>query len=183
MKRVREEAGWTPVWEGAIRGYARNYIKKHQWRIDEIHSFSDLMQDAYLVFLRVRNAYPRVVDPPNFMSLFKVALMNEITDKARYRSEKNKAIQPIDRDVSEITSHLIGEYSNEGNLRILLNELPEEVKLILGVFNDPQKLKELRRKIPRSKSPVRETIIMKLCRVAGVPWRPNLATEIRQALS
>ena len=187
MKRVREELGWTPVWEGDIQNYAKSYISKNAWKVDEVNSFDDLLQDAYLVFHKVKTAYPRVVEAPHFMALFKTALANSMIDKARYRQRKLEIMATQDADISEAMNgqlplaEVVGEYSNDGHIRIVLEELPEEIKLILSVFSDEEKLKLLRQKTRRS--PVRETLVMKLCRVAGVPWRKEIATELREALS
>lgn len=189
MTRIREELGWTPVWEGEIHGWARKYIRKNLWRVDSIHSAEDLEQEAYLTFLRVKAAYPRVVEPRHFMALFKTAMANEMTDRARYRQKRLEAIINLEGDVAEVLTDRIGEYTNEGYLNIALSELPDDTKRVLAVFNDPEKLKRLRQKTPRTHiqklaglPAKRETILMKLCRVAGVKWHEGMTEELREVL-
>lgn len=68
------------------------------------------------------------------MALFKTALFNEFANKARYKQHKDAAEYHPPKDVAEFYAERIGELSNAGYLNALLNEAPEELKLVLDVL-------------------------------------------------
>lgn len=176
----REDSGWQPEWDETFRGWALNFIRENKWKLEAVHDIDDLEQDAYLTFRRVKASYPRVTQPKHFMALFKVALSNEWIDRAQYKKRKNEVEISIDEDHLYLTES-VGIDSNEGYLRIVLEELPIEAKLVLALFKDPEKLKLLR-ELPR-KSQFRENLNMKLCRILGLPKGTQLVEMMKEALT
>lgn len=67
---------FAPAWEGAIQKAANNFAKRNEWRLYPVYSKADIVQEAYIVFLRICNKYPMVNDPRHFMRLFMVTLTN-----------------------------------------------------------------------------------------------------------
>ncbi len=65
----RAKTPWTPTWK-EVEGAATNFARRNLWRCRPLYEMEDLMGEAYVVFLRLVKRYPRVVDPPHFMSLF-----------------------------------------------------------------------------------------------------------------
>lgn len=184
---AREARAWTPVWDGSIEGWTKNFIREHIWRCDSIHTFDDLMQDARLTFLRVKTTYPRVVEAKHFMSLYKTAMSNEMADKARARWKRDAEV-PMDDDTRLVVERLVGEWSNDGYLKALINELPEELKLVLAAFDDPDKREAMRVKPKRTKLQVKAGIALseddwtaQICRLAGIP-RTDLLGRFKAAL-
>ena len=92
--------------DSPFEGYARKYVKKHFWRVKAVlFTEEDALQQAALVFARCRNAYEGKVDNPAwFMSLFKIALVNEwhslaVADSATVRCSEmpdgyDETVQP-----------------------------------------------------------------------------------------
>lgn len=168
MSRRRIRVSFQPQWEGVIRSWSISFIKKNQWRCDRLHDFSDLLQDAYLTFLKIETKYPRVVEAPHFMALFKTAMQNEMWDRARYKQHKSALISELDRDAAEYGADRIGDLTNSGYLNALLAEAPEELKLALAAFDDEGLLEIMRSKPVRGyKLKQRENLNMKLSRVIG----------------
>lgn len=128
-ERERNRLVFTPQWEGQIKRYATGYIREHMWRCrqygsDEGEKFQDLLQEAWIIFDRISYTYPRVVDPPHFLALFKTALRNYFHDHSRYTQ---KHIDETPCDVSVICADHVGEVTNEGYLRSLLANAPQEL--------------------------------------------------------
>lgn len=189
MTRVRADLGWTPQWDHTFRGYAINFIRKNHWRCEHLHDLDDLLQDAYLAFRRVKAAYPGITEPKHFMALYKATLNNEMTDKARYKRDKNQAEVVPDDDLMQFISERIGSYSNEGYLRALIAELPPETKLFLKALNDDTTLALIRKKHKRSRLarmlnlPKRENLNATLVRVLRLPRGTDLLGPLREALT
>ena len=173
---VREQL-WSPSWDTRISGWTRKFVRKNAWKVEQVEDYDDLMQDAYLVFIRVKAAYPRVVDPQHFVALYKVAMLNEFTNKARYKQKKGTALNNM---VSlDIITDILGVNSNEGFLQTVLSQLPLAVKQALAVLNDPEKCKLLSRK----GSGVKENLNIKLSRLAGLAQPADVIGHLREALS
>ena len=65
---------FTPRWQGAIQGHAVNTARKIYPALVAEYEFEDLLQEAYLVFVKVKGKYPQVDTPQWFMSLFSRSL-------------------------------------------------------------------------------------------------------------
>lgn len=173
----RRAIAWSPKWEGPVRNWAISYLRQQAWRCDSIHDLDDLIQDAFLVFDKVKNAYPRVIEPAHFMSLFKTALRNHITDKARYVQIKRVCHIETASDVSEFYGG-VGEVTNEGLLRVALAEAPEEVRAALDILtNRPYALRRT------SKRRRRYNLNAKLRRLAGIEGKFDITGTLKQILS
>lgn len=131
---------YRPEWKGPVEGYAVSVIHKNLWRFVGIMSFEDAYQEAYLKFLELSNKYAGTVTNPRwFMSLYKRALANRITDFAnksnRLRrlvcfSELTEADDPI-----PFEENLAGErHDVDLDFEVLLEEAPEEVRQVLTLL-------------------------------------------------
>lgn len=165
---------YSPQWEGPIKGWARGCITKNKWRCDPILDNEDLLQDAYLVFLKLVDHYPSVREPRHFMALFKTALTNEMHNYAR-----DMRGHPDTTDVGDAV-----EYTNWGHVAALLATAPAELRLALSVFMDETKLAELnkvviRPRFSRRNLVPRENLNAKLARVAGFDPSLDVVTMIK----
>jgi hypothetical protein len=192
VDRVRRYVPRQPVWDDRFRNWAAKYITRNKWRCDPIDDFDDLLQDAYLVFRRVKASYPLVHEPKHLMALFKVAIVNEFNDKAKAKSKKESAEISLETLIGEDLKLIdsIGEDNNEGYLRVLLHELPKEVKLALEAFHDDEKFAELNKSNVQSRLarlaglPARsESLNEMLCRIIHLPKTIDLIGMIRSALT
>jgi hypothetical protein len=132
--RKRQPIIWTPEWGKAYEGWSVTFIKHNIWRVDHIHDFDDLLQEAYLTFQRVSYTYPRVVDEKHFMALFKRAMINKMHDRSCAKRRKEKVEAPLSQEVADFFTRRIGEVTNAGYMAALLDEMPEELKLALNII-------------------------------------------------
>lgn len=179
-KRVRERLKWSPAWDGQLQGIAAKYIRNNIWRCDTLHSFDDLMQDAYLTYVRMAARYPRVSEPAHFVALFKSALHNEMTDRARYRQLKLEATVDLGVDPLEHGALRIGDVTNDGLVSILMAEMPEEFKMALAMIeSEPAKAPRRRPAKPKE----RENLNMRLSKALGLGTRYDFVGVIRSLLT
>lgn len=138
---------YIPEFKGPIEGYVVNFIHKQHWRLARTHDREDMKQEAHYVFLRCAAKYPILDTPQHFMSLFKTAWSNHITDLAK-RSTAARAMVSENQFEAEdeeawVRDH-VGELDNEGQLAVMLRQAPREVLMVLNLFlNAPQELLDL----------------------------------------
>jgi len=192
--KVRGKLSNHPVWDSRFEGWAAKFIARNMWRCegyDPEDKFRDLMQDAYIIFRHILASYPLVSEPSHIMALFKVAMQNEFNDKAKYKQRKQAAEISLESMIGEDLKLIdsLGENNNEGYLRVILSELPPEVRVALEAFNDEEKLALLRQ--PRVQSRLakslglplkRETFNDTLWRILKLPNRTDLVGLLRAAL-
>ena len=93
--------------------------------------FEDVMQQARILFWELGLKYPVVNDPNHFFALYKTSLLRRFTDKARARTRS-----PIDHATSvdsDQEKHW-GYAANAGHINMLLKEMPDELKIVLGAL-------------------------------------------------
>ena len=120
---MKKTIPFTPRWQGPIQGHAVNTVKSFFPKLCADHEFDDLMQEAYIVFIKCSRRYKGVVDNPAwFMALFRNALRNKlinITGQCRY----TLSLENLD-DEPSITD-------NEGYLACVFSELPVQVRRLV----------------------------------------------------
>ena len=189
--KIRGKLDPHPVWDNRFKGWAAKFIWKNKWRCEDYLEFDDLMNDAYLIFRHIKASYPLVSEPSHIMALFKVAMQNEFNDKAKYKQRKQAAEISLETIIGEDLKLIdsLGENNNEGYLRIIISELPPEVRAVLLAFNDEEKIALLRQ--PRVQSRLakllglplkRETLNDTLCRIIRLPKNIDLVGILTAAL-
>lgn len=139
MARKREKV-WYPKFEDSFEKTARALARKHIWRVrrnrpemDE----DDLFQELAIKFLQLKDKYPKVSNPKHFMGLCKPAWSNLITDLACGGYRKNNGRmqpEPIQTVSVDSVDCVLGMHDlglDEVELRILLEEAPEPVRLVV----------------------------------------------------
>lgn len=191
MARVRINLPKQPEWDNIWQGWTTKFISKNKWKCDDTYDFEDHMQDAYMVFLRVKSAYPAITEVRHLMSLYQTALRNEFIDKAQQKRQKYKMEVSLESVVGEDLRLIdtLGESNNEGYLRVLISELPTELQALLSTFTDDEKLALLRKKGTQSRLakragfPKRRTNLNgALCRLLGLPPGTDLHGKLRSAI-
>lgn len=186
--RVRLEK--QPEWDERFRGWSAKFIAKNMWRCeghDPQEKFKDLIQDAYLMFRHILASYPEVSDPKHIMALFQRAMINDYNDRARFKQRKTSIEIPYETTIGKDLKLIdkLGEFSNEGFLRVLLGQLPDKVKLTIEALQDQGKLAYLckhRAVTVADFSGKRELTNSTLCQIIGLPKRTNLLEMICSAL-
>lgn len=176
--RKRETFVFTPIWGPEYEKWAKGFIRNHKWRVDRLLDEDDLMQEAWITFNYVANTYPRCNCSKHFMALFKRAMINKMNDRScRVKRRRETPEGAISCDITEVLSGRIGEITNGGYLAALLNEQPEELKIVLKMLADgkldaPEREKGLQ---------PRENFSMRAKRLLGIKGDP--VRELRQLLT
>lgn len=175
--RQRADLGWLPQWEGPVKGWARKFLYKNKWRCDPILDADDLLQDAYIVYLKVVDRYPEVREPAHFMSLYQTTLRNEVHTWARQMEDRRGVAVNVEADAPE--------YTNWGHVAASLSKAPDELKRVLHIFENSQLLAELqyepkRKRFSRKNLVPRENLNAKLSRLAGLDCNYDVLTALRE---
>ena len=136
---------YQPEFKGPNEGWTVNYTKQHIWRVAATMEFADILQEAYLVYLRVIATYDHFETGSQFMALYKRAWVNAMNDFSLKDTKWRQAVSV--HDVDEEDAHaitLVGELNNDGHLATLLRQAPREVLMVLNLFlSAPTEIVEL----------------------------------------
>lgn len=159
-------------WTGIFENYARKYVRKNLWRIKAaLGSEEDAMQQAALVFARcVRSYEMRVDNPAWFMSLYKVALMNDFNSFAIVDGRIRNLVAPPD---AELIEH------ETGSIYASLCQASVELQTVLSMIaKAPSEMLAILLHPADS-----EVMSRRLARWAGIKTRHNLVDELRDLLT
>lgn len=170
MLRGRVRVGYTPQWSD-VQAWAIKTIHQNKWRCDRILEPEDLLSEAYIVYAKITERYPRVVEQRHFFSLFKTALKNYLHDQARYMQRKRLAIEDTEIDASEADQ--IGTL-DDGVARATINSVPELRTAYAILEQNPRGLR-------RVFADKHENLNMKLRRLTGAEY--DFMNGFREALS
>lgn len=138
---------YSPEYQGPIAGYVINHMNKHYWKVAATMPRDDLLQEAYVVFLRCKRKYPSLDTPQHFMALFKTAWNHQFLDFANEDTASRclvemPRVKTAEGDTMEF--ELQGDGDNDGALAIAIDQAPSEVKAVLQLFlNAPAELLEI----------------------------------------
>lgn len=174
---------YKPNWAGPIQGWTVRYSHQHFWRVADTMQWEDVMQEAYLVFMRCSNRYPVTDTPQHFMALYKRAWINHMNDLSNGSSnQKTEISDQVMTDDGPSTIDQVGSLDNDGYLRVLVNEAPEEVRMVLALLvNAPQELIDLamsgwngpdRRKKANGSQ--------RICQMLGIPQHIDVMGMVRE---
>lgn len=122
---------FTPRWEGAVQGHAINTIRSFYPRLAAEYEFEDLLQDAYLIFMRCKRRTCFKIDNPRwFMTYFSNALSNKLINMTKCSTRNAERYIPLEfLDPADEPAVM-----DEGFMRRVLQELPARVRHHIGVF-------------------------------------------------
>lgn len=127
--RKRAVSNWQPTWSLQIENWTAKQIHKNLWRYDCLNEFQDLMQEARLLFFVLSKKYPIVNEASHFFALYRTSLTNMFTDKARVMQ---KSVIDKNANAEEIAEEFNLEgIPNYGLVNLLVDELPDELKIVL----------------------------------------------------
>lgn len=148
-------------------GWIVETSKKNHWRVASWYELRDLIQDGYMVYARCNETYAHIRKQSHFMALFKTSFKNHIHNLAKLKSRTVDF--PISLFVVDDTPDwtaldvLAGPQPEEATFRVLLTQLPTELKaLLLILAKDARNIPKLRRE-----NRTRETLNEYLCRLIG----------------
>lgn len=102
-------------------------------------AFDDVYQEAYLKFMEIEARYAGAIDSPQwFMSLFKTALANKITDLANAAQRLRRQVcfteleHPLeDAAILSYQESLVGDQDTGAELELKIDRAPYEVRQVL----------------------------------------------------
>lgn len=122
---------------GSIEGYVVNQLKKDFWRVQRIMEWEDVMQEAYVCYMRTCGNYPDVVDAPHFMALFKRLWFTTFTNLTITATKSAHVVahhQLITDDEDVPAADMAGSLDNDGRLAIMLQQAPAEVLSVINLM-------------------------------------------------
>ena len=129
----------NPEWSGEYEGWTVNFLKANYWRVASTMEREDALQEARLLFYRLRCKY-KVEEPAHFMALFKTSFVRRFHDLSNDNS-RHFAHQPSQTTDEAYQRDPIGSTDTDGYLLTLLRQAPREVSMVLSLFlNAPQEL-------------------------------------------
>lgn len=132
-QRKRCRLLWQAFWTPEIEKWTIAKIRENKWRFDAAEDVDDLLQDARILFLKIQTRYTQVTEAPHLFALFRTSLMRQFIDKSRLKQRSVIDQTLIAEEVAE-EKMLHSTMPNLGLSRIILNEMPDELKLVLGVL-------------------------------------------------
>jgi hypothetical protein len=159
MKHHRVPLTWQPTWTDQIEKWTALKIRQNIWRFEHTEGFDDVMQDAKLLFLSLAKVYSIVNKDSHFFSLYKTSLLRRFIDKSRIKTRS-----PVDYTVcsEDIELQIEGHLPNYGWANVLLDEMPSELKIVLGALTSGRVRLKLDR--PTKHLRFRENLNMRLRR-------------------
>lgn len=143
INNVNQPIPFRPRFGGPIEGHAVNTIKRWYPRLADQMEFEDLLQEAWVVFLRCQARYGGTVDNPRwFMALFSVSLHRRfcslLSDNPAYISDED-----LNEQYEPTTELDVGYYWR------VLQELPADMRELLAALGlgDDTVLPALRRRL------------------------------------
>lgn len=175
---------YEPCFTGAVEGYVTNFLRKNFWRVSHSMEYEDIKQEAALVFVQVRNAYPDVETPQHFMSLFKTSWFNHFTDL----SNKDSALRTIvpecnceTEDNEPVTLEMVGDTDNQGMLHLMITQAPADIKQVLSLFiHAPVELLELATMSWRSNGKYRSEGNAMVSKLLGIPESEDVLGKVHR---
>lgn len=139
---------YVPELEGPIKGWAVNHCRRHYWRVKRHIQWDDLMQEAAVTFLKVKQAYPDLDGPSHFMALFQRSWANRVNDFAHEDTHERMFvdvhISSEDNEDAPLHREYVGDTDTYGELSIKLKQAPREVVMVLNLLlNAPVELVEI----------------------------------------
>lgn len=134
---------YVPEFKGPVEGWVVNHLKTNYWRVARTMAREDVLQEAYVVFLRCRRKYPVIDTAQHFMALYKTAWTRQFTDFANEDTASRCVTEMprvrVDDELVEIDP--VGDVESDGYLAVLLREAPREVSMVLNLFlSAPQEI-------------------------------------------
>lgn len=152
-----------------------------------IMEYEDLMQEAYVVFLKVQQKYPDVEKGAHFMCLFKTAWNNHFTDFTYLDTKHRVLIRDSDMVTEEETSFigaLPGDLSHSGMLMTAIRQAPSEVQSVVSIFlHAPAELLELVAGGLSTRRNCKDRGNELLCRMVGAKPNTNLVGMVEDYFS
>lgn len=131
---------FVPVFDGTIKGWVVNYLRRNYWRIQRTMEYDDAVQEAHLLFLELVKRYPNVDTPQWFMTLFKRSWVHHFADMSvsdtAARNEVTFGATTADEDESlqSYIDSFPGDPDNFGMITLMIMNAPAEIRSVVALF-------------------------------------------------
>jgi DNA-directed RNA polymerase specialized sigma24 family protein len=169
--------------DSGTRGWLYAFARANEWRLAPAYELDDLVQDGFLVFLKIKNRYPHANKPAHLMALFKTSYTNYFIDlerKHRRRAELFSITLESDLGFALADCRALVEPDTSPELA----SAPLEFRRYIAVLNNAPEL--IRAPYERREFGVRETRRERESRLVGQPTRqllPRLHHYLTEALA
>lgn len=178
MARERKLPAWQqPAWTPQLERWTAKQIRLNQWKFDAADDFEDIMQEAKLLFFTLSKTYPIASKDAHLATIYRTSFSRKLIDRARQRKYR---ITVDETPVEEMADSLHG-LPNYGPLSMLLEEMPDELKLVLGALTTGRVRLSLNK--PTKASRPRENHNMRLRRRFALPDTANPVGNLKAYFS
>jgi hypothetical protein len=177
-KRILSSRKYTPKWDGFICGFVVNFLKKNYWRVASHMEYQDCMQEAQYTFLRLKAKYGRLDTPQHFMALYKTTWTREFDDLTLLATKHRNEVCEADTEDESYCLN-IGDLNNEGELAIMIEQAPSDVKIVLQLMlTAPVEVLDMFSSVWRQRGKKKEFGNTHLCELLGLPPKTDIVGKI-----
>ena len=194
-KNILPSRSYTPVWKD-FEGYCVYFLKSNYWRVQSHMEYEDCVQEAHLLFLKLKKHYGNLDTKKHFMGLFGTAMTNRFNDLAnkvsKLRCEVGDETAYEEAQHSERSdwcganalvdaNELVGDFNNDGMLAIMIEQAPSEIKLVLSLFmKAPVEVLDMFSDSWKQRGKKNDFGNAHLCEVLGLPEKTDIVGKVRQ---
>jgi len=167
---------YKPEFGDAVLAYAKKYLAKNAWRTRPEFELDDLLQEAYILFVRLVARY-EFENPRHFMSMWKRALHNGVVNLARRRTRRGEVSLEFGASIPARRDSLLAEIDWNTDVAEAPPLVKQLVSRVLGASGKG-------RKPSRTKlvGGGRETTNAFLCHRAGIRYDARLRPQFESWL-
>ena len=127
---------YLPEWNREVVGYAKSFLAKNVWRVGTIYDLDDLLQESYMLFVRLRERYT-ITGPRHFMAMWKTCLHNWLHNLAKERRRHREVTlsslvtEDEDGNAVEWQPPAPAKQQQEVDFRVHFREAPPAVKKLV----------------------------------------------------
>lgn len=121
-----------------VRPYVLNHLKRNYWKVDSYMDWEDALSEAKLQFVRTIQRLQKrgcvIENEKHLMSFFKTSWNNHFITLANKATKERFVQSQNDDGTDSILNNFIGDLDNDGQLRLLLQQAPGEVKQVIQLL-------------------------------------------------
>lgn len=129
MKRV-----YLARFNGPVKGFAVNYLKRNYWRVQGFIEYDDLMQEAEFINLKIVRKY-HIENAAHHMALFKSSFVNYVNGLSNKRTQRGAHEVDLSDEIAEEYAQDGPVSYNDGYLFCLIEQAPAEVRAVLSLLS------------------------------------------------
>ncbi len=122
-----------------VEPFVHNFLKKNYWKVETLMDYEDAVSEAKLQFtrtiLRLEKRNCAIENEKHLMSLFKTSWSNHFITLANKATKERFVTTSYSDDTQQLLlDQLCDDLNNLGELEVLLDDAPSEIKQILHLL-------------------------------------------------